>query len=52
MNTIMGEALVERFGLEGYDCDWFPRGHDATDGADSQQLYARRQRYPIAGHVR
>ena len=28
-DKIMGEALVERFGLEGYDCDWFPRGHDA-----------------------
>lgn len=22
-DPIMGEALVERFDIEGYDCDWF-----------------------------
>lgn len=28
-DPIMGEALVERFDIEGYDCDWFQRGRDA-----------------------
>jgi DNA-binding NtrC family response regulator len=28
-DAIMGEALVERLDMEGYDCDWFQRGRDA-----------------------
>ncbi len=28
-DPIMGEALVERFDIEGYDCDWFQRGSTA-----------------------
>lgn len=28
-DPIMGEALVERLDIEGYDCDWFKNGRDA-----------------------
>lgn len=28
-DPIMGEALVERFDIEGYECDWLRRGRDA-----------------------
>jgi len=28
-DPIMGEALVERFDIEGYGCDWLRRGRDA-----------------------
>lgn len=28
-DPIMGEALVDRFDIEGYDCDWFQRGRAA-----------------------
>ena len=29
-DPIMGEALLERLELEGYECDWFQRGRDAV----------------------
>jgi DNA-binding NtrC family response regulator len=28
-DLIMGEALVERFDMEGFSCDWFRNGNDA-----------------------
>ena len=28
-DEIMGEALVDRFGLEGFECDWFRQGRTA-----------------------
>ena len=28
-DSIMGEALAERFDIEGYDCDWYQRGREA-----------------------
>jgi DNA-binding NtrC family response regulator len=39
-DPIMGEALVERFDIEGYDCDWFQRGRDAL-------LPLRNKRYAL-----
>jgi DNA-binding NtrC family response regulator len=30
-DEIMGEALVDRFGLEGFECDWFRQGRTALE---------------------
>jgi len=30
-DEILGEALVERFDMEGYDCDWFKDGNSALN---------------------
>jgi DNA-binding NtrC family response regulator len=38
-DAIMGEALVERLQLEGYDCDWFQTGKSAI-AALSKKRYA------------
>jgi DNA-binding NtrC family response regulator len=40
-DPIMGEALVERLEMEGYDCDWFQRGRDAL-------LPLQNKRYALA----
>jgi DNA-binding NtrC family response regulator len=40
-DQIMGEALVERFDIEGYACDWFHRGRDAM-------LPLQNKRYALA----
>ncbi len=31
-DPIMGESLIQRLGLEGYDTVWWQTGHDALDG--------------------
>jgi DNA-binding NtrC family response regulator len=39
-DAIMGEALVDRFDVEGLDCDWFTRGEEAFAAL-------RRKRYDV-----
>jgi DNA-binding NtrC family response regulator len=40
-DAIMGEALVERLDMEGYDCDWLQSGEDA-------RAVLRERRYAVA----